>query len=66
MLIKLITELGYLKFKPDLCGHVLTINCGHGDLDIIITNSNYGGGMDLYSQSTWYVLFLHVLINTDD
>ena len=46
-------ELGYLKFKPDLCGHVLNINCGNGALDIIITNSNYGGGIDLYSQSTW-------------
>ena len=58
-------ELGYLKFKPDLCGHVLTINCGHGDLDIIITNSNYGGGMDLYSQSTWYLLF-YILIQIID
>lgn len=46
-------ELAHLKFKPDLCGHVLTINCGFGPLDIIITNSNYGGGIDLYSQATW-------------
>ena len=48
-----IAALGYLKFHPDLCGHVLTINCGHGALNIIITNSNYGGGIDLYSKTTW-------------
>ena len=48
-----IESLGHLKFKPDLCGHILNIDCGHGPLDIIITNSNYGGGLDLYSQSTW-------------
>jgi hypothetical protein len=48
-----IDALAHLKFKPDLCGHVLSINCGYGSLDIIITNSNYGGGLDLYSQSTW-------------
>jgi hypothetical protein len=47
------SELAHLKFKPDLCGHVLNINCGYGPLDIIITNSNYGGGIDLYSQITW-------------
>jgi hypothetical protein len=50
-------ELGYLKFKPDLCGHILNINCGHGPLDIIITNSNYGGGIDLYSRATWLVFW---------
>ena len=50
-------ELGYLKFRPDLCGHVLNINCGFGPLDIIITNSNYGGGIDLYSSSTWYAFW---------
>ena len=47
-----IPALGNLKFTPDLCGHILTINCGHGDLDIIINNSNLGGGLDLYA-STW-------------
>lgn len=48
-----IDSLGHLKFRPDLCGHILNIDCGHGPLDIIITNSNYGGGMDLYSRTTW-------------
>ena len=38
--------------RSDLCGHVLTVNCGKGDLDIIINNSNFGGGLDLYG-STW-------------
>ena len=47
-----IPELSHLRFTPDLCGHVLRINCGNGDLDIIINNSNLGGGLDLYS-STW-------------
>lgn len=35
-----------------MCGHILTINCGKNDLDVIINNSNYGGGLDLY-ESTW-------------
>ena len=48
-----IGALAHLKFKPDLCGHILTINCGRGPLDILVTNSNYGGGMDLYSRATW-------------
>uniref|UniRef100_A0A915JBS5 Apple domain-containing protein n=1 Tax=Romanomermis culicivorax TaxID=13658 RepID=A0A915JBS5_ROMCU len=48
-----VAELGYMSFKPDLCGHVLNIDCGNGAMDIIITNSNYGGGMDLYSDATW-------------
>ncbi|XP_065674738.1 uncharacterized protein LOC136091291 [Hydra vulgaris] len=48
-----IGALGKLKFTPDLCGHVLQINCGNGNLDVIITNSNYGGGLDLYSETTW-------------
>jgi len=47
-----IPELGNLRFSPDLCGHILTINCGHGDLDVIITDYNVGGGLDLYT-STW-------------
>ena len=46
-------SLSHLKFKPDLCGHILNIDCGNGPLDIIITNSNYGRGLDLYSRSTW-------------
>lgn len=46
-----ITELQNLKFKPELCGHVLTVDCGHGKLDIIINNSNLGGGLDLYASS---------------
>ncbi len=50
-----IPELDYLKFRPDLCGHVVQIDCGHGPLDIVVTNSNYGGGMDLYAQATWPV-----------
>ena len=46
-------SLGHLKFQPDLCGHILNIDCGHGPIDIIITNSNLGRGLDLYSRSTW-------------
>jgi len=46
-------ELGDLKFRPELCGHVFQINCGHGPLNIIVTNSNLGGGLDLYSQTSW-------------
>ena len=48
-----VAELRELKFNPDLCGHVLQIDCGNGPLDVIITNSNLGGGLDLYSESTW-------------
>jgi len=47
-----IAELQHLKFKPELCGHILTVDCGRGSLDIIINNSNLGGGLDLYG-STW-------------
>ena len=47
-----IQSLGYLKFQPDLCGHILEIDCGKGSLKIIVTNSNLGGGLDLYA-STW-------------
>lgn len=50
-----LNELGNLKFTPEFCGHVLTVDCGHGELDIIINNSNYGGGLDLYGSS-WDVL----------
>ena len=34
-----------------MCGHILRINCGNGDMDIIVTNSNLGGGLDLYASS---------------
>ena len=46
-----IAALGYLEYNPDLCGHILKVNCGHGDMDIIVTNSNLGGGLDLYTSS---------------
>jgi hypothetical protein len=44
-------SLQSLKFNPDLCGHILTIDCGNGPLDIIVMNSNLGGGLDLYASS---------------
>ncbi|UJR07244.1 hypothetical protein I4U23_011532 [Adineta vaga] len=47
-----IESLKALKFRPELCGHILNVDCGHGSLDIIVTNSNLGGGLDLYG-STW-------------
>ncbi|CAF1232589.1 unnamed protein product [Rotaria sp. Silwood1] len=47
-----IEALQHLKFRPDLCGQVFRVNCGNGPLDIIVTNSNLGGGLDLYA-STW-------------
>ncbi|CAF1468213.1 unnamed protein product [Adineta steineri] len=47
-----IDSLQHLKFRPELCGQILNVNCGHESLDIIITNSNLGMGLDLYS-STW-------------
>lgn len=50
-----IDSLQNLKFRPELCGHVLDVNCGHGQLDIVINNSNLGGGLDLYA-STWDLL----------
>ena len=46
-----IASLGYIKFNPDLCGHILELNCGNGKMNIIITNSNLGGGLDLYASS---------------
>ena len=42
-----------LGFQPDLCGHVFQIDCGQGALNIIVTNSNFGGGLGLYSESAW-------------
>jgi PAN domain len=53
-----IASLQNLKFRPELCGQVLQVDCGHGPLNIIITNSNYGGGLDLYA-STWDKLTNH-------
>ena len=47
-----IDSLQFLKFRADLCGHIVTINCGKGPLDVVISNSNLGGGLDLYA-STW-------------
>ena len=47
-----INELGNLKFSPALCGHILKVNCGKGDVNVIVTNSNLGGGLDLY-ESSW-------------
>jgi hypothetical protein len=47
-----IDSLRELKFNANFCGHVLRINCGHGDVDIIVIDLNLGGGLDLYG-STW-------------
>ena len=47
-----IPSLGGLRFTPDLCGHVLRVNCGRGALNVIVTNSNLGNGLDLYT-SAW-------------
>ncbi|CAF0901964.1 unnamed protein product [Brachionus calyciflorus] len=44
--------LDYLKFRPQLCGHVLEIDCGLGKFDAVIMNSNFGGGLELY-ESLW-------------
>jgi hypothetical protein len=47
-----IASLQSLKFKSNLCGHTLKLNCGKGDIDLIVTDSNQGHGLDLY-ESTW-------------
>ena len=47
-----IDSLKHLKFRPELCGQVLNIDCGNGPLDVVVMNSNLGGGLDLYA-STW-------------
>ncbi len=52
-IIEIRSKLTILYFFQELCGHVLQIDCGHGSLEIIVTNSNYGGGLDLYSETTW-------------
>lgn len=46
-----IDSLQSIKFKGTLCGHILEIDCGKGLQNIIITNSNLGGGLDLYASS---------------
>ena len=46
-----IPSLGSLRFKPSLCGQVLSVDCGRGPLNIIVTNTNLGGGLDLYASS---------------
>ena len=46
-----IDSLQAIKFKGTLCGHILEIDCGNGIQNIIITNSNLGGGLDLYASS---------------
>ena len=47
-----IDSLQDLKFQGNLCGHILRIDCGNGAINIIVSNSNLGGGLDLY-RSTW-------------
>jgi len=46
-----INSLQSIKFQGNLCGHVLQVNCGKGILNIIVSNSNLGGGLDLYASS---------------
>lgn len=47
-----IPSLGNLRYRGDLCGHILTVDCGNGPTNVIISNSNLGGGLDLY-KSSW-------------
>jgi len=46
-----IDSLKDLKFRPELCGQILEVNCCQGTLHLIVVNSNIGGGLDLYSTS---------------
>jgi hypothetical protein len=46
-----IQSLGDLKFTSGMCGHILRVDCGHGPVNIIVSNSNLGGGLDLYGSS---------------
>ena len=46
-----IPELGELRWDPNFCGHIVEVNCGHGPLNIIVTDLNVGGGLDLYTSS---------------
>lgn len=45
-------SLQNLRYRPGMCGKILTVNCGRGNVDIIVSNSNLGGGLDLY-RSSW-------------
>ncbi|CAF1421099.1 unnamed protein product [Adineta ricciae] len=54
-----IESLKYFKYRPELCGHVLQLDCGNGPLDVIVVNSNLGQGLDLYA-STWNRLTNHM------
>jgi len=47
-----IASLHSLKHRPGLCGNIFRIDCGKGAKDIIVTNANLGGGLDLYG-SAW-------------
>ena len=47
-----IGSLGPLKYKNGMCGKILRVDCGNGPLDVIVSNSNLGGGLDLY-KSSW-------------
>lgn len=50
------TALGNLVWKQGLCGQVLTINCGNGDVDaIVVSTCNLGStscGVDMIAK-TW-------------
>lgn len=50
------TALGDLAFRPGLCGQVLTINCGNGDVDaVVVSTCNIGSdtcGVDMIAK-TW-------------
>ena len=47
-----ISSLGNLRFSSNLCGHILAVKCGNGPLvNVIVMNSNLGGGLDLYASS---------------
>ena len=50
-----IASLKNLKYRPAMCGQVLSVSCGGRSLDIIVSNANLGGGLDLYSSS-WDIL----------
>lgn len=50
------TALGNLVFRSGLCGQVLTINCGNGDVDaVVVSTCNIGSntcGVDMIAK-TW-------------
>lgn len=45
-----IDSLSYLKLKPEIYVQVLRVDCGNGTLNIIATNSNYGGTYSVFRQ----------------